>query len=1553
MGLRAFCEHITAHTGETIRIELDSAGYSGSPLELIGTGRSPLWFSHEYEQLNKANVYDTIIQKSYAEFNFHNRGSAEQTLLDEILSATEGTFKLTKKINGAVDWVGVVKGDLSGFNDGEAVPFPVKIVAKDFTNLVATNFPLENEVQTIAKVISRIVANMGYNLPIHTRTSWITSGTTSGDDFMRQVYVQTRNLRDFGDPDPVQITNEEALNRLLSPYKCIIKITNGVFLVEQLSAYSTPTSVLTTVYDTNGDFVSQSNVNTVKSANTNIKVVTGSVNEVKPAYKRVRATYNHRTNISGIRLPEKIQPGFTGPPENLVDDPVIFTQDFTADGDTSISLNGVVDIVPLPSFQFNQDFPPIARIEVKVNYSGGSYWWDNNAGTWITSQVINVIQVDGFGRGIVAIQTTAVPQFPASTQLQCLFYASDVQPPSITNYLYFVLDLVNNNLPATINANGYELVQTGNYSVDFDSGAFWFGDGPTPFSASALRTGTSVFDLTTTWQRRGTTPDRPLEENLLAEIMDSHRSWARMLDAILRDGTYSPYNSLSYDLLSFYFIGGSFDAYTGDWQITAIENAFVTSVTDTLNVGVIAGPSLITSGLFTAARLASNNAIEASGGYSFRTSVNLSGTVSQIFVQSTGTTTPQLDKDSLIRVVHPVTLQEFDFVVSQNMTGGANVIPVVPIAISGVIPVGSWVFTNTADATTSILLGRNAIRAISRSSAVGELATASVGSVTSIEVNLFVKVREGDDLFMINATNGIERSFTVGQTAGPGLVTLQIDQNTVFDAPVGSYIVGSNSQVEGLLQITPAGVLIKANAISNQNAFAITSAPLSSGTVTALPVTSVRTLKILAGTAIGVQDRSGNTAFFTANVDQNLSGATTIITVNSVSIPDTIGAGASVFQPMWNQTAQLSVQADQIALRVTETQVQTLIDENIGGLIPAVNFTFQNTDEGFTTNNVTLTTQPTYIEYLATGAGAYIQKSGLSIDSADNPVITIRVVRIAGTNWNGAFGWSTDGTNFFSQSFAEPSNVDNDFSFATIDLTGNANYTGTITHIRLFLGNANNDEFYIDQISVGKFNPQTQILEDLSTRLSASESAITVESDRIDLFTQKSNELNRIAEVNATYNATTTQTSIALINTRSGFEVRNGQTLFLVNVDGTFQSVTVNGNQTLTTSVTINSEVFVTTILAGAMLYESSFTSSSRITQQAGTIVLKATESGGSLNKLALVRLDTSAADGSAILLQANQITLDGQTTFLNSLATNRFTQVASNNIVIESGTAPTQRPNASALVEGDVWIDTANNRRPSVWNGSIWGRGFSVINGGTITTGTVNADRLDVTGIFATNATIASTLTMGSGGVIKQTSFGVNQYAVGINGIALTSGVSSSTQNARLEWRLDPTLPSTGLTGGDNRTSLLIECITPPGPGSARIFSQFDFSFDGTSGISYIFNNSVVVPNSTTSNHALNVTTGDGRYGRLATASTYTANQTFNFGNLRLRNTGDSHSATINYAVSNANRTYTFDGANGTVWTNGNLALSAINPPAPFNADKWVVITFGGNQYAIQAQQL
>jgi len=62
-------------------------------------------------------------------------------------------------------------------------------------------------------------------------------------------------------------------------------------------------------------------------------------------------------------------------------------------------------------------------------------------------------------------------------------------------------------------------------------------------------------------------------------------------------------------------------------------------------------------------------------------------------------------------------------------------------------------------------------------------------------------------------------------------------------------------------------------------------------------------------------------------------------------------------------------------------------------------------------------------------------------------------------------------------------------------------------------------------------------------------------------------------------------------------------------------------------------------------------------------------------------------------------------------------------NVTIRAATAPTQRPDGSALRLGDVWVNTADGDRPHSWNGSTFIRMYTIIDGGDITTGTVNAD--------------------------------------------------------------------------------------------------------------------------------------------------------------------------------------------------------------------------------------
>jgi hypothetical protein len=127
----------------------------------------------------------------------------------------------------------------------------------------------------------------------------------------------------------------------------------------------------------------------------------------------------------------------------------------------------------------------------------------------------------------------------------------------------------------------------------------------------------------------------------------------------------------------------------------------------------------------------------------------------------------------------------------------------------------------------------------------------------------------------------------------------------------------------------------------------------------------------------------------------------------------------------------------------------------------------------------------------------------------------------------------------------------------------------------------------------------------------------------------------------------------------------------------------------------------------------------------------------GEITKLALVRLDATAVGGSEIFLQADKIIVDGQTTFLNSLKTNGIARTADVSTTIRSATAPTLRDDGTAIQAGDTWIKTDAGNLPHTYDGRSpfnvngWIRDYTQIDGGLITTGTVDTNRLNVSNII------------------------------------------------------------------------------------------------------------------------------------------------------------------------------------------------------------------------------
>jgi hypothetical protein len=289
-----------------------------------------------------------------------------------------------------------------------------------------------------------------------------------------------------------------------------------------------------------------------------------------------------------------------------------------------------------------------------------------------------------------------------------------------------------------------------------------------------------------------------------------------------------------------------------------------------------------------------------------------------------------------------------------------------------------------------------------------------------------------------------------------------------------------------------------------------------------------------------------------------------------------------------------------------------------------------------------------------------------------------------------------------------------------------------------------------------------------------------------------------LGDLNAEIGAGPGIVSLPLENTAVGTTVLNDTVVVVKRFDGQVEEFVVDGEQTINAdpfTLTVDSKTTTLDLDVGDAVEQPSFNATGQIAVQAGTVVLKAVANGGGteIESLALVRLDATPV-GSSILLQADQITVDGQTTFLNSLAENGFTSIADNNVVIYSATAPTTREDASPLVAGDVWRETDENDRPYVRSGSSWLRGFTVIDGGTITTGTVDTDRLNVSNI----------ITVGS--------ISTEAYADGVASSEATTARDEARNNIALRLGYtdydtmvsDATADGTIIDGGFIRTSLI-----------------------------------------------------------------------------------------------------------------------------------------------------
>jgi hypothetical protein len=812
MSVRATTTHIDKY-GVTHRIDLEQTGYVGASTELRGT-EGFIRFNHD--NFDEANLFATPVQKARLDYGFWINDNAGQTVFDQVLASNEGDFLIKWYRDSVLFWTGYVAPDLSSVSES-AYPREAVIVAKDLTILEGQTYTLRDTRETIIAVLADAL-NAVYALPITTRTSWVCDNTTTANDFMRQAYIDTKALRLFAeDPDDdVPLTAYAVVELLARNFKLFVRQTNGVWLVEQMSAHTTPASVLTTIYDALGDFVSASNTNPVVVANSEVSVVTGSISAITPAYRRVSSTFDHRTRISGISYPPIINltTQFPGPRTD--------TMFFIVDGTQTITLTGTVFVVfatAVPESSILR--PPVGRVTVRY----GDVYWDDTNQVWTSTVTENLIEVrdttnrdgtDSKGTvlrkdfsGKINIITSELPSNPTGNNTIVVTLGESPYPQTgITTYSAMSFSLSNSDEEKGSAAIVFNLDQAEQSSVVYNDGITYYGTGPSSAAMSAIRSSAVApepFDLKliTSWNRRGTTPDRLMHENLTKEVMDSQRSYRRILQAVLRKAAYLPVNTLSYDSKAWFYIGGRFDGYSGDWEVTLAENAFVTA-TDTFDVAVISPTNNVTSSLLTATTFATMDAIEATQGYLYRLSLPASGTISQLTVYGSDVT---VKAGQILRIVHPITLQSEEVTVTADKVG--DTVFVTSTTLTGSYPAGAYVYVSAESLQAGIIVGENAVRIYAEGQSLGRLATAIDGLVTSINAHLYTKLVQGMEFLVINEQTGRTYAFTVDQaTAGPGVVTFDVEAQ-LATARVGDYLVGDNSFQQSQITVTQGEIVLK------------------------------------------------------------------------------------------------------------------------------------------------------------------------------------------------------------------------------------------------------------------------------------------------------------------------------------------------------------------------------------------------------------------------------------------------------------------------------------------------------------------------------------------------------------------------------------------------------------------------------------------------------------------------------------------------------------------------------------------------------------------------
>jgi hypothetical protein len=809
MSVRATTTHIDKYE-VTHRIDLVKTGYGGSATELRGTDGF-IQFTHE--NLSESDVFSTPIQRGRLDYGVWIDSDSQRAVIDEIFASQESEFLVEWYIDNVLFWIGTLALDLSNFDEG-AYPYRAQLTAKDLTYIEGLVFPdydlpaVSNSFDTRRTLISVIAECLPYGLNIVTATSWIESGLNSANDFLRQTYVDA--------PVFSGLSKFEVLDKILRANCLFIRQTDGVWLIEQLSAHITPSAVTRWTYNASGVYQSEAVVNPIIVANSELSVVTGSLSSIAPAYKSVTVRYESDLGEM-IEFPDEISL------VSIFDNP-IFTQQYISQYNPLIPSTGetirIITTCTIERIEQSSEIASRKTFDTRIRIQAGD-WYASFFGflsedaQWFNTPVD--IRVASYFESFDPI--TKIATYKAQINL----LTKPIPAPIDTSINYGLLKVqffIGQGL-TTFTSNKFELIygndiivnqltQGGQFSTNYET-AITLGDGPRAYALTSLRRQTGALSLdkvTSQWQRRGSADWRSHGMNLAKEIIDFQRTYARTLQVVAR-GHYSPSNILAYDLTNWYYIGGSFDGFTGDWTMVFVRNSFSDDL-DGMSTSGILSPRQVSVGLVSSVGNQTKNTIDAVGAFLMRVAVPLNeGSISQVIVSDVDEFT-SINAGQIIRVVHPVTLQSDEFTVTAPRTG--STINVTTKTITTDYPVGAYIFLSAKSIQAGILVGENAVRIYAEGQSLGRLVTAIDGTVTSINAHLYTKLVRGMDFLIINQQTGRTYSFNVDQaTAGPGVVTFDV-QEQIATARVGDYLVGDNSFQQSQITVTQGQIVLKVNA---------------------------------------------------------------------------------------------------------------------------------------------------------------------------------------------------------------------------------------------------------------------------------------------------------------------------------------------------------------------------------------------------------------------------------------------------------------------------------------------------------------------------------------------------------------------------------------------------------------------------------------------------------------------------------------------------------------------------------------------------------------------